>query len=554
MMQVKLTYAIISHCMKSIFSAKNKLYIAICIAMLFVSILVMVIYCSGDDIYGDEVFSIGFANNTELLFLTPGGMERHAVNGWVSGDYIKSYYAVDEGEFFNLIGCVRQARDDVHPPLYFMLLNAVSSFAPGKATAFPGHLINISACAVMLFIIYLISYRILNDRIKAFIPVIIMLGTSALETEVTYIRMYAPLCTLLLIYIYLCMLLADEKYDRRSLYITLGLTTTIGTLTHYYYYIMCFYIALTVTIILFRQQRLKTFVKYFISQIIGAVISFACYPYVFKHMLYSERGEQAMENLGSTDKAFYLEHLKGFAKTYNTELFNGHFTVYAVIIILLSVTVLVSLIKSGKDKAEVIKKDCIRDICILIIPSFLYWGTLFKISYSTRWLYISPTFAPIILVFSLFMIWAVHTVFPKRSNIILFLAAVIVCASYLVVSIPERIKMHDTLSSRMDIIKSTSDNRDCLFIYDEWSNPHYGRDLELINYDQIMFIGMDDLYSSDLESAFENRKSKDNNLTVYIRTSIPDPESVSEYVYKAFNATSIQMIADDGFYIYNIDR
>ncbi len=540
--------------MKAVFN-QNKLYIAISVALLFISVSVMVIYCCGDDIYADEVFSLGFANNTELLFLTPAGIERHSVNGWISGDYIRSYYAVDEGEYFNLIGCVRQARDDVHPPLYFMLLNAFSSFAPGKATAFPGHLINVIACTIQLIMIYLISLKMMRDRVKSFIPLIIMLGTPAFETEVTYIRMYAPLCALVLIYVYLCMLLTDENYDRRPLYIILGLITTIGTLTHYYYYIMCFFTALTATVILLKQKRIKSFIKFFISQLIGAIVSFTAYPYVFRHMLHSERGEQAFENLGSTDKGFYLEHLKGFARTYNTELFNGHFFIYAVIIIIMSVCASAVLTKNSKDKTDnVLNKNSMKDALILIVPSLLYWCTLFKISYSTRWLYISPTFAPIILVLSLIFIWAVQTVLSTKSNAILYIIAIIVCTSYLVISIPERVKMRDLLSSRMDVIKSTSDDRDCLFIYDEWSNPHYGRDLELINYDQIKFLSMDELYTTDLVSAFENRTSKDNDLAVYIRTSIPDAQHVSEYIYEAFDGKDIKLISDDGFYIYNIDK
>ncbi len=114
--------------------------------------------------------------------------------------------------------------------------------------------------------------------------------------------------------------------------------------------------------------------------------------------------------------------------------------------------------------------------------------------------------------------------------------------------------MQDILSSRMDVIKSTSDDRDCLFIYDEWSTPHYGRDLELINYNQIKFLSMDELYTTDLVSAFENRASKYNDLAVYIRASIPDAQHVSEYIYKTFDGKDIKLISDDDFYIYNIDK
>ncbi len=530
-------------------------FIIACATVLIIAMTVMIIYLNGDDLANDEVFSMGFANNVEFLFMGQGTIETHSENGWVTGDFIRSYYAVDEGERFNIINSVRQARDDVHPPLFFMLLNVVCSLNPKDVSTFPGHLINFIVGIVMFVMVYMLSLWISKDKWSAFVPVILLIGSAAMEDEITYIRMYASLCAIVLIYMFLCLLLTDEKYDSKWLYIGLGLTTTIGTLTHYYYYVMCFAVAAVTYVILITQKRRKVRIKFFICQLLGSAVSFCAYPYVFRHMLHSERGEQAMENLNSTDAQFYKDHLIGFADTYNKEIFNGRFLIcICIMLVLLIVAFVVS--KNKKEKKEDVKDKSvnINGILILGVSSLVYWMILFKVSYSTRWLYISPTFAPFIILFGVLLVSVLRIIFSQKGIIIALILAMIFSFAYLKVSIPERIEKRNILETRERIITYTAKNRDCIFIYDEWSTPHHGQDLYLMKYDQVYFISADDFNECDIASMLEGRKDNEKDIAVFVRTNIPDAESMAQRVCDASGGKEVSLIDDYQFFVYNINR
>lgn len=530
-------------------------FITACASVLMIALIVMIIYCSGDDLANDEVFSMGFANNVEFLFMGQGVIESHSENGWVSGDFIRSYYAVDEGERFNIINSIRQARDDVHPPLYFMLLNVVCSINPKDVSTFPGHLINVIVGTVMLIMVYLLSLRIMKDKWSAFVPVILLIGSTALQDEITYIRMYASLCAIVLIYMFLCLLLTDEKYDNKWLYIGLGLTTTIGTLTHYYYYVMCFCVAAVTYIILITQKRRKVRIKFFLCQLAGAIVSFCAYPYVFRHMLHSERGEQAMENLNSTDAAFYKEHLYGFADTYNEEIFNGRFLICMIIIVILvAAAIVLTKLKKVKIKDNKDTRLNIYGILISGVASFIYWLILFKVSYSTRWLYISPTFAPLIILLGVLLVTVLRYIFSEKGIIIAVILALVFSTVYLSKSVPERFEMRNILEVRDRIISYTAKNRDCIFIYDEWSTPHHGQDLELMKYGQVYFMSAEEFYESDIDSILKGRKDNEKDIAVFIRTNIPDADAIADRVLKASGKKEAVLIDDYQFYVYNINE
>ena len=107
----------------------NKLYVIVGSVLIIIAIIYMSISCYGASISGDEYFSIGFANNTkDFLFLSPGAIERYGDEGWIDGEFLHDWLSVQPGEQFSIMQIHRNVREDVHPPLYFMLLNGISSF------------------------------------------------------------------------------------------------------------------------------------------------------------------------------------------------------------------------------------------------------------------------------------------------------------------------------------------------------------------------------------------------------------------------------------------
>lgn len=107
----------------------DKIYKISFVLVCFITLLVYGISCYGASIAGDEYFSMGFANNTQdFLFLSKGLVERYNADGWLPGQIMYKYLAVQSGEKFSIIEIYRLVREDVHPPLYFMILNILSSF------------------------------------------------------------------------------------------------------------------------------------------------------------------------------------------------------------------------------------------------------------------------------------------------------------------------------------------------------------------------------------------------------------------------------------------
>jgi len=136
--------------------------------------------------------------------------------------------------------------------------------------------------------------------------------------------------------------------------------------------------------------------------------------------------------------------------------------------------------------------------------------------------------------------------------IVLPLLAVIVI-SHMSVSIPERIAYHDNISTERSLVEESCEDRDCIFVYDDWNTPHYGRDFELMKYQQLHFADVDDIDSEYLKQLQNNRKNTDNKLAVFVRSTIENPDEIAQMIEEDMDGKGIELISLNDFYIYNID-
>ena len=144
----------------------------VCITFIFL-ILVMSFNSYGASISGDEYFSLGFANNTDdFLFLSPGVIEKYSTDNWLDGEFLHDWISVQEDGKFAIMSIHRNVRNDVHPPLYFMLLNCISSFFVDEVTLFPGYLINVVSGFFVCIFAYLIMRKIFRDKWVALLPLL----------------------------------------------------------------------------------------------------------------------------------------------------------------------------------------------------------------------------------------------------------------------------------------------------------------------------------------------------------------------------------------------
>ena len=499
----------------------NRIHVLIIVLLVVLGIVVSSMYTYGDDIRADEVFSLGFANNTrDFLFLTKAVCDEYSSDGWLSGEFIKEYFAVEKGEELAIMSIHRNVRNDVHPPLYFMLLNAVSSLWTGEYTVMPGHIINITIAAVMLVFLYLIGNRLLTNKLEAAMISVMWIGSIGAADSINYIRMYLALCTITVIVIYISMLIMEDNTGV-ILYIVSGMCVTVGTLVHYYFYIMFFFVLVYVSIWHISHKRYKRLAIYYGFVGLGEAISLALYPYAFKHMLFSDRGEQVQEHLANTDLNYYLEHAKGFAATINTEIFNGYAWIVLVVLLILFC---VKVVRKKNSRLQIFRDNSNNNLGLLVTVIVGYFAVLFKISYSYNWLYISLIYALVDIVLVCVIAYLCENLFNARGIIVLVVCIFIFSAIGVYISTTESLHKHEAAVVREENLNSYVKNNPVIFVYDEWENTLDNQNATLINADCIYFIKGCDLSDTKWDEIMNKCPTSTGEIIFYLSAEVKDGE------------------------------
>ena len=538
----------------------NILYNAVGAILMIFAIVCMSIFCYGASISGDEYFSIGFANNTkDFLFLSPGAIERYGDEGWIDGEFLHDWLSVQPGEQFSIMQIHRNVREDVHPPLYFMLLNGISSFFVDQVTLFPGYLINVLSGIAICVFLYLIARKIFKNRWLAFVPSILWIASNAAGITMSYLRMYAPLCALCLICIYLHLHFINKDKPPIWLCILLGICTTIGTLTHYYFYLMLFMLFWITVVILICRKQIKKLLWYGGSLLTGEIISILAYPYVFRHLMFSERGTQVQENLGNFDASYTWNFFKQFMNTINTYVFNGRFITVLYFAVILTVVAIICILIQKKDlqtvKAEsaFIENSGLQNFIIITIATAGYFLILFKISYSSRWLYMSPVFSLISLLTVGILAILASRISVKYYAYPLLLLAISVMIINNNASMRGSMNENHRVKQRHDEIVAYSENCDVIFVYEKWNNLYDNQILELMDFDQIYTMTKEDIVSADYTAIMNTRKQSSNSIALYLPTSLEDYDRVANDIGEKIGAKEMTLLREDDHAIYYIE-
>ncbi len=548
---------------------KNKLHammgkygygIVVFIIVIFL-ISIMSFNCYGSSLIGDEYFSMGFANNTEdFLFLTLGRIEMVGMDNWIEGRLLHDWITVQEDGRFAIMDIHRNVRDDVHPPLYFMLLNCISSFFVDEVTLFPGYLINVISGTVMCIFMYLIMRKIFVNKWVALLPPMFWAVSIAGSFTMAYIRMYAPLCALVVFCLYLHMLYLEQKAPKIWTLILLFGCTLVGTLTHYYYYIAQLVLFIVMIVVLLFQKQIKRLFFYGMSLLLGEIVSFAAYPYVIRHLLYSERGTQVQENLANYSEEYYKEFFIDFMFTINQCVYDLQFKrIFLLFVVCVIVAGIITiLIKKGWmiPKHETIERlfvnrNSIYSLLLIVILTIGYFLILFKISYSSRWHYISPIFSLLAIITIAGFIITLNKMHIKYYGIILFIICLTLFLSKGMERIREGILSNEEIQMRHKKITSYSASCDVLFFYEKWNNLYDNQILELMEFDQIRAIAIDDIEKTDYQEILASRKDEDD-IVIYIPTEIAGYQQKISYIAEQLNGDKPTLIHEDKHAIYSV--
>lgn len=264
--------------------------------------------------------------------------------GWTSGEYYKEYLIVGKEQSFDPFSVLYNQKNDVHPPLYYLLLHALSSMVPGT---YP------FGMAMLLNAIFMIAALIAFDRLlDAIVPrnwmtlltvAIYGLSVPFLSTVLLY-RMYAMLTffTLALckeVYVY-CQEEANESdiLQKKKRVKWMFVWLVAGYLTHYYFLVYAFFLMFVAMIrLLVTNKTRKAFTLALVS--LGAgVAGLLFWPFGYEHIFMGYRGKEAYSALTALGSG--VDKMVAVAKRCFLLLFAGNWLVLLVFLLLLGAQVL----------------------------------------------------------------------------------------------------------------------------------------------------------------------------------------------------------------------
>lgn len=245
----------------------------------------------------DEMYSYGLANYDRVQIYE----NEDFYNQWHDAEYYKDYLVVNEDERGNLAPVYNNQRDDVHPPLYYLLLRLGMEMTPGEFTKWSGIIINVVVFAVNTVFLYLIVLRLVRKEaykeIKAFAVTLVAALSLASISTVMYIRMYAMLTMFVTITLWLHMKLAESKELEWKLLVPIAVMALLGVLTQYYYVFFLLPLFIMMVVRYTKAHRTKELWAYVGVLAVAAVISIIIWPYSIQHMFFGYRGVGVMGNL-----------------------------------------------------------------------------------------------------------------------------------------------------------------------------------------------------------------------------------------------------------------
>lgn len=217
-------------------------------------------------------------------------IESHYRPIWKTREEAKDYLTVEGFDVYNYISVYYNQARDVHPPLFYFTVHAVSILFYSHFSKYIIFIINLTFFIASLIVIKRIMQKI--DKEHLALPTIILYGLSigGIST-ILFQRMYMMLTFFVLMFILInCDIIKNDfEIDRRK-WIELGFVTILGFLTQYYFCIIAIIIAFCVFIgVCFKKDKKKA-IEYILNYLKIALIGIAIFPLCITHMFFSYRG------------------------------------------------------------------------------------------------------------------------------------------------------------------------------------------------------------------------------------------------------------------------
>lgn len=297
------------------------------------AVLLVMLYYGGkkEYLYEDEVLSYTSANNEDGLYYQLQEGE------WITGDSLNRALYAAPGETFDYRMVMKNQISDTHPPVYFLILHTICSFFPGVFSKWMALSINIVSLMVTLIIFYKFVKELFPHR--PYFPSILCLvyGLSlGTLTQTMFLRMYMLLQVFIMLCIYLHIHEITKYRQNRKctvdFNIKLILVTFLGTMTHYYYLIFAFFMAVFYCVWMLVKKRYRETGLYVGTMVAAGGVVLLAYPAIWTHLLSKEVGSSAFHQDLSLSNLYTKYHT--MLEFVNQEVWGGYMKILLLVFVL----------------------------------------------------------------------------------------------------------------------------------------------------------------------------------------------------------------------------
>ena len=497
--------------------------IVISLILIIQTIIFIIIGANKSYIHMDEAYSLGLASYDKVEIQD----NEDFYNTWHDGKYYEDYLCVNDDEIGQYKQVYENQKNDVHPPLYYLILRFAMGFHKNSYSKWPGIIINMIIYAFVTIFMYLILNKILKDKYKykeksAIIAMVSSLVLASI-TNVIYIRMYALSTLNVLITTYLHLKLLDKKEIDYKLLTFIGVSALAGSLTHYYYlfYLAMMFILFAIKYI--KEKRYKELIAYTVTMCIAGVTSLIIFPYSIKHLFFGYRGQGALSKL--TQISEFLKSIALYIQKFNRHAFNGLLFILLALIVGLGIYKKVNKKKIFENKNQYIK--------YIAIPTAFY--TLL-VSLSAPWIelrYIMPVCGLVFILIIYLLENVLENIFNEKN---VFRILTVCLAIILITPIIFKMEPEEEFLDKRDIVEEVQNELNVPTIY--MFNSNENRFLD----DILLFSKLDNSYiAKDVECTDENinkilnGKDLSNGILVFINGG----QNNDEMMEKIKNATGL---------------
>lgn len=414
----------------------------------------------------DELWSYGLSNS----YFHAHVYSDNALSDWVDGSYFSDYIEISDDERFSYDSVIYNQENDNHPPLFYFVLNTVSSLFPNTFSKWYGILPNIIYFIVAQFALLLISRKLFGkDSFASLLPMAIFGFTAGAISYTIYIRMYMMAAMWLLILINFHIKGITRGKLKPWDYAAIALVTFFGFMTHYYFIIFAFFMAAFYFFwLVIKKKGIGAIICYCVAMLSALGLEYLAYPKAYEIMFAGQRGEQAVNNI--LDFSNLASNIRGYLTVINKGLF-GRLSIWLVPLALVMVisAVVLAVLRKKKVGSKIFKplSGQTLSVIMLMLASFFFFIIVTKVAPYRNGRYVFMIY-PIITLAAVYLGYRVIKYITLNQALSVAIVAVMGLSVSIYGDLTDNIEYLYTDNKNNEAISAQYEGSDCLYFSNDW--------------------------------------------------------------------------------------